>query len=114
MERTEERNDRGILVYVTTPDKETAVRIAREVLRRRLAACANIVADVTSLYWWEGELQEDGEALLFLKSRAALAEPLREAIAALHPYTVPAISVVPVERMHPPYWEWLLAETGAR
>lgn len=103
--------ERGILVYVTAPDRETAERIGREVVQRRLAACANIVPGIASIYWWEGRVQEESEAVLMLKSRSGLAERLREAIAALHPYTVPAISILTLERVHPPYWEWVQEET---
>lgn len=100
------------LVYVTVPNAAEAQRIGRAVVSERLAACANIVPQLTSIYWWEGELQEDGESLLLLKTRAALFERLRERIAQLHPYEVPAISMIPLSAVHEPYLTWLIEETA--
>lgn len=107
------KTDDAILVYVTVPHEQEAIRIGTMVVKERLAACANIVPAIRSIYWWDGEGQEEGEALLLLKSRRELWDTLRAKITELHPYEVPAISLVPLERVHEPYLKWLLAETGA-
>lgn len=106
-----EPSDRAVLVYVTVPGRDEALRIGQDVVEKRLAACANIVPAISSIYWWDGQVQHDDEALLLLKSRAALWEQLRSAIVALHPYEVPAISTIPLENVHDPYLKWLIGET---
>lgn len=110
--RAKPQDVQAVLVYVTVSEQAEAVRIGREVVSQRLAACANIVPKIASVYWWNGELQEDDEALLILKSRAELAAELSSVIAAIHPYDVPAISVIPLSHVHPPYYEWLLEQTA--
>lgn len=106
-----EQDDDAVLVYVAVANQADAMRISREVVSQRLAACANIIPNITSVYWWDGALQEDGETLVLLKTRAILAERLRTAIASLHSYEVPAISVVPLALVHPPYLTWLRQQT---
>lgn len=100
----------GYLVYTTVPTYEEALRIGRAVVERRLAACANIVPAIRSFYWWEGRLQEDGEALVLLKTTAQAVPPLMEAIRGLHSYTVPAISAIPLETVNPAYLRWMRDE----
>lgn len=99
------------LLYVTVPDAESGARIGRRMVDRRLAACANLIPAIQSFYWWEGAVQEDREALLFLKTRRELVPKLMEAVAEEHPYEVPAISAVPLDRVHAPYLQWLFDET---
>lgn len=108
--RTPQDED-AVLVYVTVPSEAEAERLGKEVVRRRLAACANIVPAIRSIYWWDGAMVDDAEALLLLKTRATLTAQLRETIVALHPYEVPAISTIPLLHVHEPYLQWLLHET---
>lgn len=100
----------GVIVYVTTGSEEEARRIGRQVVEERLAGCANVVPRIASYYWWEGRLVEDTEALLLLKTVAAAVPRLMERVRALHSYTVPAISAVPIARGNPAYMAWLAAE----
>lgn len=113
MSALEGQRDHAILVYITTPNRAEALRIGQRVVEKRLAACANIVPAIDSLYWWEGRVQTDTESLLLLKSRASLAEELIRTVAELHPYTVPAICVINLDKVHAPYLEWLVSETRA-
>jgi len=100
-----------VLVYVTTPDETEAARIGRAVVERRLAACANIIPLIRSVYRWEGKMVEDGEALLLLKTRAAVLEQLMAAVRELHSYSVPCITAVPLAGGNPAYLDWVAAET---
>lgn len=103
-----------VLVYVTCPDRGAAVRLGRSLVERRLAACANVLDGVHSIYWWEGAVQEEGEALLLLKTAAARLEALVAAVRELHPYEVPAASALPVVRGNPDYLRWVGEEaTGS-
>ena len=98
-----------IVVLVTCPTRALAARVARHLVSRRLAACANIVPGLTSLFWWNGKVSQCRETLLLLKASAAGFEPLRRAVLALHPYEVPEIIALPVGAAHPPYRRWVLA-----
>lgn len=100
-----------ILVYCTVGTAEDAKRLAQAILQERLAACVNVVPTIRSFYWWEGEMQDEEEVLLLVKTRADLYSTLEEFIVSHHPYSVPAISAIPLEEMHAPYLAWLLEET---
>lgn len=99
------------MAYVTAPDRETARRIARDVLEQRLAACANL-APIESLYWWQGKLRESPEVLIIFKTRRDLTERLITAVQSIHPYEVPCIVTYPVEAGFPPFLEWIDHETS--
>jgi periplasmic divalent cation tolerance protein len=99
-------------VHITAPDRERAQTIARTLVDERLAACVNIVADVRSVYRWEGQIQEDDEVLCLVKTRPDLLNALCTRVRALHPYEVPEILAFEVADGSPTYLEWLAASTG--
>jgi periplasmic divalent cation tolerance protein len=103
----------ALAVLSTVGTSEDAERIARELVERGLAACVNVVSGVTSFYRWEGRVARDQETLLVIKTRADGFEPLRQALVALHPYDVPEVIALPIERGHPPYLEWLATSVEA-
>lgn len=102
------------LVYVTTPDRDVARAIATTVVEEGLAACANILPGMESVYRWQGKVERADESVLILKCRAdgfgALAARVRE----LHPYEVPCIIALPVATGLPGYLAWLAAESAGR
>lgn len=100
-----------LVVLVTTPTPERAAEIARVAVEERLAACGNVVTGVRSIYRWEGEIQDDAEALLVLKTTRGRFEALRERVLSLHPYAVPEVIALPVEAGSAPYLAWIAAET---
>ena len=97
-------------VLVTAPDAATAESLAEAVVGERLAACANLVPGVVSVFRWEGEVQRSEEVLLLLKTTADRTEELRQRVVALHPYEVPEVLVLPVEGGHEPYQAWVRAQ----
>ncbi len=99
------------VVLVTTPDAETAERIAQALVDERLAACGNIVPGVVSIYRWEEQVQRDEEALLVLKTEQAQVEALQVRVVALHPYDVPEVVVLPILDGHAPYLAWVARST---
>ncbi|MEN2992886.1 MAG: divalent-cation tolerance protein CutA [Bacteroidia bacterium] len=99
------------LVYVVCSNPEEAHAIARKVLERRLAACANIIPTIHSLYWWEGKLEEGQETLLILKAPYDYYEEVEKVVKAHHSYQVPAILAIPITKGLPDYLRWLAAET---
>ena len=102
--------ERAVLVYTTFPSLVEAETAGRQILERRLAACVNILPGMVSHYWWQGAIERAEEAVMIVKTRAALAEPVREAVRAVHPYETPAIMIVPVEGGDPDYLAWIAAE----
>ena len=98
-------------VWVNCPDQGTAEQIASTCLNERLAACANVLAAVDSVYWWKGKLETAREVPLVLKTRASLFEPLSALVRRCHPYEVPSIVATELPRIEPTYAAWLAAET---
>src|SRR5215207_6546777 len=75
----------------TTGSREDAERLAAKIVTRRLAACAQIIGPIRSVYHWDGAVQNDEEYLVLFKTRAAIAEQFKRELAELHPYDVPEI-----------------------
>lgn len=95
------------LVYCTCPDRDIGLALARPLIEERLAACVNIVPGLTSIYRWQGTIQEDDEALLLIKTAAARLPALMERLRQLHPYDVPEIIAVPIAEGLPAYLNWV-------
>jgi len=106
-------NERAVFVYTTFPSIVEAERSGRELVQARLCACVNILPGMVSLYWWHGVIERGQEVVMIIKTRAALAEPVRAAVRRMHSYTTPAILVLPIERVDPDYGDWIMAETKA-
>ena len=100
-------------VVVCNCPPDAAEAIARHVLAKRLAACVNVIDNVRSLYWWDDEIESDGETTLLIKTRAALVADLTTAIREKHPYEVPEIISLPIAANEgsPEYLAWLVRET---
>tara|TARA_Y100001968_G_C19302108_1_gene689653 strand:- start:115 stop:435 length:321 start_codon:yes stop_codon:yes gene_type:complete len=101
------------VVLCTAPETEAA-DLARELVTRRLAACCNIVPGLRSIYRWKGELCDDGEALLLIKTRADRVAELSAALVELHPYDCPEVIALPLEEGegNPAYLQWLMDESS--
>ena len=95
------------VVLVTCPHAEAAATLARTLVEERLAACGNVLPGLRSIYRWEGEVLDEPEVLLLLKTTAARFEALHERVLALHPYQVPEVISLAVEAGHAPYLEWV-------
>lgn len=100
------------LVYVTTPDRDTARAIASVVVAEGVAACANILPDMESVYRWQGAVEHAQECVLILKCLPAGFDVLSARVRALHPYEVPCIIALPVTAGLPDYLAWLAAESA--
>jgi periplasmic divalent cation tolerance protein len=96
-----------VVVLVTAPTADAAAEIARGRVEEGLAACGNVVPAIRSIYRWAGEVQDEAEALLVLKTERRLVPALKERLPALHPYQVPELLVLPVEDGLAPYLEWV-------
>ncbi|MCL6557877.1 MAG: divalent-cation tolerance protein CutA [Firmicutes bacterium] len=101
-----------VLLYITAPNREEADSIGRSLVERRLAACVNILPQIQSFYWWEGQVQADSEVLLLAKTREELVEPAIAAVKQMHSYTVPAILAIEIKKDNPDFLKWLDEETN--
>lgn len=95
------------LVYVTTPDREVAVQLAHGAVRAGLAACANIIPGMTSVYQWEGRLNEDQEVVLILKTTEEAVSDLTSFIKTRHPHKTPSVMALPVTGGNSQFLEWI-------
>lgn len=103
----------GVLIVLTSlPSREAAAQLAQALVERRLAACVNMLAECTSVYRWQGAIETAREVPLLIKTRAALYEAVEAAIRELHPYELPEIVAVTVQRGLPGYLEWIASETA--
>ncbi len=101
-----------VIVLTTVGADFDARSLARALIDQRLAACVNIVRSVTSVYRWQGRIEEEGEQLLVIKTVDDNVHDLREALFARHPYEVPEFVVLPVTATSEAYGAWLLESTS--
>lgn len=102
----------ALVVLVTVPGPDAAAGLARALVEERLAACGNVVPGLRSIYRWEGQVHDEAECLLVLKTTRARFEALREAVLRLHPYQVPEVLALPVEAGSAAYLAWLSAQVA--
>ena len=93
--------------FITVPSPEEGKRLARLLLEEKAAACVNLVPQITSMYWWEGSIQEDSEVLLMVKTHQDRLSRLIELIQQHHPYKVAEVISLPIETGNPPYLAWM-------
>lgn len=103
--------DGAVALLCTAPSEEVARSLARSLVSARLAACVQLLPGATSVYTWKGELCEDSETLLLIKSRRDLLPALHEALVAAHPYDTPELLSLPVEAGSSRYLAWLRDNT---
>lgn len=103
----------AVQVMTTVDEENAAHRIAEHAIEGRRAACAQVLGPVRSRFHWRGEVADEREWLVILKSPRSGYEALESAILEVHPYDVPEILAVPVIAGHAPYLDWLAEETRA-
>src|SRR4051812_16477306 len=102
-----------LLVLTNLPDRAAAERLADALLEKKLAACVNILAPCRSVYRWKGAVQHDEEHPMLIKTTAERYPALEQVLRAGHPYELPEIVAVPIERGLQAYLDWVDAETRA-
>jgi len=100
-------NKKFVIVLVTTPDKSTARKLARAALKAKVIACANIIPQIESHYWWQGKVERGNELLLLLKTESTRLNSLEKLIVSLHPYDTPEFVVLNITRGNSRYLAWL-------
>jgi periplasmic divalent cation tolerance protein len=101
----------ALVVLTTLASEDEAVRLIRALLDRRLVACGTVLAAGRSLYRWQGQIADEQEVVVLLKTRSARLDALKAAFAELHPYKVPELLALAVESGLDRYLEWISAET---
>ena len=96
-----------IVVLVTAKDAKEARKIANGLLQDKLVACANIVAGVRSIFWWQGKIDSSKEALLVLKTKKTLFKKVAAKVKVLHSYQVPEIIALPIAAGSSDYLKWI-------
>ena len=101
---------RVLVVLVTVRDRDAGCIMARRLVQERLVACGNVIPELTSVYRWDGEVQEDAEALVLLKTTEDKVDALRKRVLELPPYEGPEFLCLPVTQGHEPYLRWVARE----
>ncbi len=101
-----------LVVLCTCPDEDTAAVMARELVRKHLAACVNVQGRIRSIYRWNNEVTEDTEALMVIKTTTSRYRELERVIVELHPYELPEIIAVPIEQGFERYLAWIQDSTS--
>ena len=104
----------ALVVYITAPDEDEAAKIARALVEGKLAACVNIIGDVRSIYSWQGEVEDEKEVLMIVKTRSELFAALQARVKELHSYIVPEIIAMPIVDGSEEYVKWLNEATKQR
>ncbi len=100
-----------VVVLVTTPT-DKGLEIADHIVRNKLGACVNVVPEVSSIYWWKGNIEKDKESLLIIKTSAQILEELIREVKKVHPYTVPEIIALPIVGGNEDYLRWINDSLG--
>jgi periplasmic divalent cation tolerance protein len=100
-----------VIVLITTASDSEAAKIAQSLVDEHLAACANIVSGVRSIFFWDGKTQDERETLLVCKSRLPLMNKIIQKVKSLHSYSVPEIIAVPIVAGSPDYLAWVRETT---
>lgn len=100
-----------IVVLITAPKEAEAVKIAKALVEKRLAACVNVISDIRSIYRWQGKIEDDTEMLLIIKTKKGLFDALAAEVKEIHSYTVPEIIALPIVQGQADYLKWLSEST---
>jgi periplasmic divalent cation tolerance protein len=99
------------IVYVTAASIDEARTIAKTMVAERLAACANILGAMESVYWWDGAVQSESEVSMILKTKAELVDRVIARVKALHSYDCPCVIALPIVAGHQEFLNWIDKET---
>lgn len=100
-----------VTVFITAPSLRAAEKIARGLVRAKLAACASVLRGLKSLFWWEGRIGKANEALIICKTMQSLVGKLTEFVCENHEYQVPEVIAIPIIGGNPDYLKWIKEST---
>lgn len=96
-----------VVILITAPSTEEAQKIAHSLVAEHLVACANIISQVQSIFFWQGKVRDEREVLVICKSRAPLFGKISRRVKELHSYTVPEIIALPIIKGSTDYLHWI-------
>jgi periplasmic divalent cation tolerance protein len=102
----------AIFVYVTAPDLDVAERIGTAIVEEGLAACANLLPGMRSIYRWKGAVERADEIVVLLKTTPSRFDALEARVRELHPHETPCVVALPITQGSAPYLDWIAAETS--
>jgi len=100
-----------IVIYCTVPNKKEGKEIAKKLIEKKLVACVNIIDKIESIFSWDGELCEETEAMMIIKTKKELFDKVNAMIQALHSYNVPEVIALPMVEADEQYLKWIEHET---
>ena len=98
-------------IYVTVELLQEAEKIGTRLVESKLAACVNIIKNIDSIYEWEGKIEKNSEHILIIKSRVECFDQVKAEVLAMHSADCPCIVQLPIEQIHPPFLEWIYAQS---
>lgn len=98
-------------IYITCTSMDEATTIARALLDERLVACANLIPNVTSLYWYDDKIQQEREVVMFCKAPSKNIERISKTVQGIHKHDTPCVVALPIEDGNPSYLDWVEEET---
>ena len=102
-----------VMLYITFPDEKEAEKIGRIIIKEKLAACCNIISNnVTSIYYWKGEINSDKETVMIAKTTENKVKKLTDRIKKLHLYDIPCIVTLPINDGNQDFIDWIRKEAG--
>ena len=101
---------KAVIIISTFPDKKTIDRIAQKMIKKKFAACVNVLK-ISSIYAWKGKIENTPEYLALFKTTVKNKNLLRKEIKKSHPYDVPEIAEIDVRSINKPYLSWLIEST---
>ncbi|MDH5258878.1 MAG: divalent-cation tolerance protein CutA [Gammaproteobacteria bacterium] len=96
-----------LLVQTSCPDNDSAIALGQRIIQEKVAACVNVLPEVTSIYEWKGEVKQDSEVLLLIKTEKSRYIDLQAVICASHPYELPEVIAVPISEGLPEFLSWI-------
>ena len=100
-----------IVILITAGNAEEAEKISKTLVKRRLAACVNVIPEVSSQFWWQDKLETAKESLLIVKTKGVLLPEVIKSVKKVHTYSVPEIIALPISGGNPDYLDWVDSET---
>lgn len=101
-----------VILYITVQNRDEGIKIGRALVDENLAACANVFDGLTSIFRWEGAVQEDGEALLVAKTDRALIDAATDLVKLEHSYDCPCVVAIPIVGGNQQFIDWIGEETA--
>jgi len=99
------------VIYITAKNKEEALKIGKELVETRLAACVNIIDNMKSIYRWQGRIEYDSEVIIIAKTKESLVKKLIDKVKSTHSYSCPCIVSLPISCGNKDYLDWIGKET---